>query len=585
MSLSSYCSNDEIKINEGDIVVILHEAIDMKGVCIDRSELNLTKAPYTIPNLVNEEYELIVFDKTTYNTIKYGRFVVYMLHQREDSFSVSPIYGNKLEKFFGGELEPSDFTDEYTNIVVGEGAFGIVSVNPLTHTVTKKDKSGKTGDIIKEIVIYSLLRPTKCLPELYAWDIEKDKLGITMEAGKGIKNFKNKLKDVRSIYLRLIECFHAISSQGVINSDVKPDNMVITVDGKGEKIDIIDWGSSIIERIGSNIPKNQRSGTPLYMAPELFLFHIKPLKRFDYKIDIYSLGISMLNIISNRGRLVNGLGYTKSNIWIHVITVFDWDISLGIEMGESPDIHILKQIAENDDVDYDILASKAIETVVPKHLEMRDEFINLIARMINPNPKKRADYEELVNHPYFDGLTKKTPPDGRYFNEPNIDVDSPWMKSKRRTDVYKTFWVGYFKHYKKSPFDSIINLAVLIRTLTLTDVYITRTGDTLKPFKTVEASRDIVAFYSGSEFQYDIIPKILESVDGNAFFATPADYSVQYLLRTIGYLIFSPSYYKIKPIDINSNLDLLDAELKTRGVTMGENFYSYEQELWHTSTE
>ena len=76
-------------------------------------------------------------------------------------------------------------------------------------------------------------------------------------------------------------------SQGIINCDLKPDNMVISEKGK---IQIIDWGVSEIDftKYQDRI-KNTTKQTLWYMAPEIL--KIIPKKDYSYKIDIFSLGL------------------------------------------------------------------------------------------------------------------------------------------------------------------------------------------------------------------------------------------------------------------------------------------------------
>jgi alpha-tubulin suppressor-like RCC1 family protein/tRNA A-37 threonylcarbamoyl transferase component Bud32 len=87
------------------------------------------------------------------------------------------------------------------------------------------------------------------------------------------------------LFTEIIECIHYLHERNIIHRDLKPSNIMITDGINGRFIKLSDFGLSVVHDFyKQSIPQNLKSSK--YMAPEL-----SQNKKYDLKVDIYSLGI------------------------------------------------------------------------------------------------------------------------------------------------------------------------------------------------------------------------------------------------------------------------------------------------------
>jgi eukaryotic-like serine/threonine-protein kinase len=103
------------------------------------------------------------------------------------------------------------------------------------------------------------------------------------------------VKDTISIAKQLLNAIGHAHKVGVIHRDIKPSNILLCPDGR---IKVTDFGlAKVVKQKGPSSTVTQtRAGTLYYMSPE----QVKGLKNVDKRSDIYSLGMTVYEIMVGR---------------------------------------------------------------------------------------------------------------------------------------------------------------------------------------------------------------------------------------------------------------------------------------------
>lgn len=94
--------------------------------------------------------------------------------------------------------------------------------------------------------------------------------------------------------MQLAQGMQLVHDKGIIHRDIKPANLFITNQNKFKILDfgIAKWKD---DTVGIETKTNQFVGSLMYAAPEVF-----QSKDFDHRVDIYSLGLSIVSLIVGR---------------------------------------------------------------------------------------------------------------------------------------------------------------------------------------------------------------------------------------------------------------------------------------------
>ena len=100
--------------------------------------------------------------------------------------------------------------------------------------------------------------------------------------------------DMLSVMAQLLDALHYAHEQGVWHRDIKPNNIIITPDGR---VKIADFG---IARIESSAPTQIQTtmliGSPGYIAPERYTGDTPP----DRRVDIFSCGALLYHLLTGK---------------------------------------------------------------------------------------------------------------------------------------------------------------------------------------------------------------------------------------------------------------------------------------------
>ena len=351
---------------------------------------------------INEKGDLKFFKNSNKNIKSYLQINIY--NKGYKNKQIKKIKNNnevtKTNKFMEDSLKLSNYIKDYykknheypsTQLnfykygrIIGQGAFGKVNLglNVLTgRVVAIKSFNKKKLSLSNKEIMKKIMCETKLMKKLNHPNITKilemfedeEYILIIMEYINGGNLFsfvkkRRKLTEKISIFLfrQIILGIKHIHSQGIVHRDIKLENILIDLNNT---IKICDFGISRILSSPNDLLFEQ-SGTPMYMAPEIFLCS----KEKGYKgfpVDIWSAGIALYIMLSG---------------------TFPFMIKNNTDSFFDPNSNIKKNIAIKN-----IIINKK-----PKPIEdISDNANDLLKGLLNKDPNKRLTIDEILKHPWL----------------------------------------------------------------------------------------------------------------------------------------------------------------------------------------
>lgn len=181
---------------------------------------------------------------------------------------------------------------------LGGGGFGEVFLanddalpdRQVAIKVLKQTSSGDHSDLIWEMQALSKFNQPGVVTFYHYFTAGND-ICLVMEFCEGgslddriISHGRCREADVFAWGLTLCETLASVHERKIVHHDIKPQNILFT---NGSEIKIGDFGIA-----------NRNMGTRIYMPPEMFLG--EPLTKTDPRVDVYSLGITLLESLTGR---------------------------------------------------------------------------------------------------------------------------------------------------------------------------------------------------------------------------------------------------------------------------------------------
>ena len=207
--------------------------------------------------------------------------------------------------------------------------------------------------------------------------------------------FKN-ISQFKYLIRKVLEGIDYINKKGIIHSDIKPENILVQFNKEGNffinSVKIVDYGSAFYFNNKSPLITN----TPEYLCPEIMTNDkdfIKELNNGKYIncIDIWSFGISILELC------------LCCPIWMSYKTKNVINGKIIYSMGYFG----CKGRDENKIYQKQIDLSKGLNKILKNSLiymmEKNDKnnFIDLLSKMLCFDYTKRINTDEALNHPFF----------------------------------------------------------------------------------------------------------------------------------------------------------------------------------------
>ena len=232
-------------------------------------------------------------------------------------------------------------------------------------------------------------------------EFEKGERIYFIQKGKFLMSLFSTISQFKYLLKSLLSGIDYINKKGIIHSDIKPENILIKYEGDSNQnnfeitsIKIIDYGSAFYAYDTSSISSN----TPEYLCPEITIPNkkfIKELKNNNLKyincIDIWSLGITILELclscpiwMSYKAKtIINGKIYHSSGLFgcrgRDANKIYQKQVELAKNMNKKLKNSMLYLFEKKD----------------------KDNFIDLLKKMLELDYKKRITCQEAINHPFL----------------------------------------------------------------------------------------------------------------------------------------------------------------------------------------
>ncbi|MEO6954674.1 MAG: serine/threonine-protein kinase [Polyangia bacterium] len=111
-----------------------------------------------------------------------------------------------------------------------------------------------------------------------------------------VRKQRMSVSEVAQLVSAIVDALGAAHSRGVVHSDIKPENMMVSYKASVPTVKMIDWG--IAQLAASTVDQGAEAfaiGTPHYMSPE----QVRG-EHYDQRADIYALGVLTYELLTGK---------------------------------------------------------------------------------------------------------------------------------------------------------------------------------------------------------------------------------------------------------------------------------------------
>eukprot|EP00792_Barthelona_sp_PAP020_P013729 TRINITY_DN9237_c0_g1_i1.p1 TRINITY_DN9237_c0_g1~~TRINITY_DN9237_c0_g1_i1.p1 ORF type:complete len:504 (+),score=110.30 TRINITY_DN9237_c0_g1_i1:42-1553(+) len=200
---------------------------------------------------------------------------------------------------------------------------------------------------------------------------------------------------LRYIILSLLQAIDFLHENMVIHRDLKPANLFFTKEGI---LKVGDFG------LGRKLTEFPCKLTPnlvseYYRAPEIFYGS----NRYDYGVDIWSIGCIMAELIIGR-KLFHGTGSIEIIDCIHTYCGYpilaEWEELMSYNKSKV----ILKR---QERLTKEYSTNEKLRNLLGKEIPPGCHAVDLICKMLSVNPKHRITAKDALKHPFFKGPIRR----------------------------------------------------------------------------------------------------------------------------------------------------------------------------------
>jgi serine/threonine protein kinase len=179
---------------------------------------------------------------------------------------------------------------------------------------------------------------------------------------------------IRAFMRQLSSGLRVLWSSNLVHRDLKPQNLLLSVDGPTATLKIADFGFAIHLAVSSMA--ETMCGSPLYMAPEILR-----LRKYDAKADLWSVGTILFEMLCGRPP------FTGAN-----------------------QIELLKNIETK-------------EYRIPDDMKITEDADRLLKGLLQRNPLLRISFEEFFSHNYLARSSSDTIHENKEQEEKKMEND------------------------------------------------------------------------------------------------------------------------------------------------------------------